>query len=300
MNIANYELLLKKTAERYCFRKINCDLDPRGTIESDDRVCLLRHDIDFSPKNALEMARLEHKLNTVSTFTVLLSGLYYNPFENETKKILKQIACYGHEIGLHFDPTNYDIDSEEKLEIYVAREAKVLSDLLEVNISMFSFHNTTDFSMNCHAYEYGGLVNAYAKFFQDKVEYTSDSNGYWKFRTWEELLSEGQKIIQILTHPIWWQPQNNYPPFETVVNTVFDRGESAIAYYNSLFGGQTKKLNRSALTEWTQETDQSNAADILNKYAKFPALLELMGKGFSDDSNSNLKVVAKKFIDTWT
>ncbi|MBT5472513.1 MAG: hypothetical protein HOK41_18055, partial [Nitrospina sp.] len=61
MNIANYELLLKKTAERYRFRKINSDLDPNAISESDEFVCFLRHDIDFSPRNALEVARLEHK-----------------------------------------------------------------------------------------------------------------------------------------------------------------------------------------------------------------------------------------------
>ena len=99
---------------------------------------------------------------------------------------------------------------------------------------------------------------------------------------------------------IWWQPKNNYPPFETVVKAIVERGDSAISDYNKLFDGQAVKLNRSALTEWTQETDQCNKVDILSAYAKSPGLLDLMRKGFNDDSNSDLKVVAKRFIAAWT
>ena len=46
-------------------------------------------EIRLSPKNAVRMARLEQKHGVQSTYTILLSGQFYNPFEEFSKFIWK-------------------------------------------------------------------------------------------------------------------------------------------------------------------------------------------------------------------
>ena len=53
MNLEMYEALLKETAAKYSFSKINNDLNTTEVLRQKSPVCFLRHDIDFSPKNGL-------------------------------------------------------------------------------------------------------------------------------------------------------------------------------------------------------------------------------------------------------
>jgi hypothetical protein len=298
MDLNLYEKLLTKTSQEYLFAKICGDLNTAELKKSSKKVCFLRHDIDFDPINALRMARLEAETGAVSTYTVLLSGQYYNPFEKRIKDTLKELKNYGHEVGLHFDPTVYEIKNESELEKYIRQESEVLQDLLDLEVEMFSFHNTTDFSMSCRKEQYGGLVNVYSNFFHDEVQYTSDSNGHWRFRTWEELLSQSYKIIQVLTHPIWWQPNNELPPFETVVKCCLDRFRRNINDYNSMFDGQESRINKSALTHFLKNNDKQNTPLLLNEYSEFPGLIKfLFSEGWR--GNKQLIDIASRFWNKW-
>lgn len=62
-----------------------------------DSLCLIRHDVDRKPKNALIMAKLEKRMGITST--------YYFRSKNHTfiPEIIKQIHNYGHEIGYHYE-----------------------------------------------------------------------------------------------------------------------------------------------------------------------------------------------------
>ena len=294
MNLEIFEELLKETASQYDFETIKHGLDKIEIHKRKKPICFLRHDIDFSPQNALRMAQLEQKYGANSTYTVLLSGQYYNPFEKNIREILKKIKGCGHEIGLHFDPTVYNINEELSLNNYIEQEASALANLLETPISMFSFHNTTDFSMSCRAYQYGGLVNAYSNFFHNEVEYTSDSNGYWRFRSWKDLLLEKHKVIQILTHPIWWQPENNYPPFETVIKNITERADLCLSIYTELFRGQNLRINHSLLNETLLKNEKVNDPDILNLYAENSDLLECLRRGSIEKLATKLDEISKR------
>ena len=293
MNLKLYENMLKETAKYYNFGLINCSLDIVNIFEKSESTCFLRHDIDFSPLNALRMAELEYELGVQSTYTVLLSGQFYNPFEKENRKLLKQILGFGHEIGLHFDVSIYDIKKEDILINHLTKEASTLENLLETKISMFSFHNTTEFSMSCREFKYCGLINAYSDFFQDEVEYISDSNGYWRFRSWIELLQEKHKVIHILTHPIWWLPNNNYPPFETIMKIIIERTDLCISEYINIFEGQNLRTNYSYLTDLMAKHNKTNESEILNSYAKSPDLLRLLRTGNEDEFICKLNKISK-------
>lgn len=294
MNLELYEKLLKKTASKYSFAKINNTLNELELLQQDKPVCFLRHDIDFSPENAVRMAALEKQCGICSTYTVLLSGEYYNPFEKHVRKLIKEIKSCGHEVGLHFDPIVHDISDEASLVTYIKEEAFALEDLVAAPISMFSFHNTSEFTMNCRKREYGGLLNAYSNFFRKDVEYTSDSNGYWRFRSWDELLLENHKVIQVLTHPIWWYPKNEFPPFETVVNNLIKRFDFGLDKYLKNFSGQDVRVNMSFLNELLVELDKINDPKILGSYAKLNSLAENLRSNKNDELISRLHEIIRE------
>src|SRR5262245_60649661 len=54
-----------------------------GAAPLSGRYIVLRHDIDFAPGYALEMAELEHAAGIASTFFVLVDGQFYDPLESE-------------------------------------------------------------------------------------------------------------------------------------------------------------------------------------------------------------------------
>jgi len=294
MNLELYEVLLKKTASTYSFAKINSALNELELVQQDKPICFLRHDIDFSPVNAVRMAKLEKQYGICSTYTVLLSGGYYNPFEKHVRELIREIKSCGHEVGLHFDPTVHDISDEALLPARIKEEASALEDLIAAPVSMFSFHNTTDFSMSCRDREYGGLLNAYSNFFHNDVEYTSDSNGYWRFRSWDELLLENHKVIQVLTHPIWWCPKNEFPPFETVVKNLIERFDVALDEYLNNFSGQDNRINMSALGELLVSLNKINDPKILGSYAKLNSLAASLRSNKYDELISRLHEITKE------
>lgn len=294
MNLEIYEVLLKSTASQYAFETIDDGLDTVELLKQESPVCFLRHDIDFSPKNAARMAHLEMQHGVRSTYTVLLSGKFYSPFEKGVRETIHEIKNCGHEVGLHFDPTVHNITDEATMVDSIKKEASALADILEAPISMFSFHNTTDFSMSCRAHEYGGLVNAYSNFFHNDVEYTSDSNGYWRFRTWKELLLEKHKIIQVLTHPIWWQPKNEFPPLETVIKNIIERSDLMLNDYIDLFKDQEVRINQSLLNDFLIRKNKINDPDILNLYAKSSYLIECLRSSNFDELVTRLLKISEE------
>lgn len=70
--------------------------------------CLIRHDVDRKPKNALEMAKLENEIGVYATyyFRAKSSGFH--------KDIIKKIESLGHEIGYHYESLS-DFDGDMSL-----------------------------------------------------------------------------------------------------------------------------------------------------------------------------------------
>jgi len=60
-------------------------------------ICLIRHDVDRKPKNALKMAYLENKLGIKASYYFRIKKNSFNP------KIIKKISELGHEIGYHYE-----------------------------------------------------------------------------------------------------------------------------------------------------------------------------------------------------
>ena len=195
----NYRYLLRLARQTYTFRTYT-------NFNKEERFILWRHDVDFSMHTATKLAQIEFEEGMVATYFLHLHNPYYNLLEKEINRCVQSILALGHSIGLHFDIHYYDIHQEEDLEKRLKWEKSVLEEVFGQEICVFSFHRTTPFTMNCQKWQYAGMINTYAEYFQTQVGYCSDSNGYWRNHQLENVLSEAHdERLQVLTHPGWWQ-----------------------------------------------------------------------------------------------
>ena len=65
------------------------------------KIILLRHDVEFSPEKAYEIAKIENELGIKSTFFLRVHSNEYNIFSFKNMYIIDKIIKMGHEIGLH-------------------------------------------------------------------------------------------------------------------------------------------------------------------------------------------------------
>ena len=218
-SLKQYSKLLNKTISLY-------DVVGSEIFEKEvaipNKVCLLRHDIDRSPRQAEKIANIEAEQGVKAVYFVLINSDIYNPFETTQREALKNILGLGHSIGLHFDADWNKSDSSDSLEENLAWERQLLQDLLETEVNSFSFHNPSDFTNEFRAPKYSGMWNYYSDQIRENFVYISDSNGVWKERSLEQFLVEGHSRIHILTHPEWWGYEEIYPG-EIVARQISER-----------------------------------------------------------------------------
>jgi hypothetical protein len=196
----NYRNLILKTKKNYEFIFYN-DIEKNKTFNN----VVWRHDVDISVHKAFTLANIENEESVKSTFFIQLSSAYYNVFEEEIKILIKEILLLGHQIGVHIDPTVYDVNSTEEFEKFLSFEKDILEKLFNTKIYAFSFHNPLEAHLNLGTSEICGMVNTYSSYLQNNFEYCSDSCGYWRHKRLEDFLEKGYENIQVLTHPEWWQ-----------------------------------------------------------------------------------------------
>lgn len=220
----NYRMLLRLARKSYAFQDY-------ANLDRAARFVLWRHDVDFSVPGALKMARLEADEGERATYFLLLHSPYYNLLEGGTREAVREIVRLGHRIALHFEHGYYHIADREALSQRLTYEKAILEDTFGQPIRAFSFHMPTQASSLFRDCEYAGLLNAGAEFFHAEVGFCSDSNGYWRTRRLEDVLSlaEDQRL-QVLTHPVWWQDRP-MPPADRLARCIVDRASSMKDWY---------------------------------------------------------------------
>ena len=170
-----------------------------------DKSVILRHDVDYDIGKALEFAALEKDIGVNSTYFVLLTGNFYNLFSKVNLDKLHTISSFGHEIGLHFDETQYD--SLDNIELKIKQEIHVLEELLGMPVRTISMHRPSRYILDSDL-QIDGIVNSYGKDFFSDIKYLSDSRRNWKEPVEDIIISEQFKRLQILTHAFWYNEQN--------------------------------------------------------------------------------------------
>ena len=211
------------------------------------KIILWRHDVEFSPYIALEMAKIEARLGVKATYFFQTHAETYNLFERSISDIALEVKSLGHEIGLHFDShywnRGFRFNAEaqrrrecvgvERLEGCIEKDARYFEDCLEIRPRVFSFHCTDDFIKGCGAHDYGGLMNVYSDFFKTRFAYCADSTGFWRYERLEDRLrDEAIKHLQVLTHDAMWS-REVLSPRKRVFAAIEERAVKTREWYDA-------------------------------------------------------------------
>ena len=233
--IKHYVEILSTLKKRFEFTNYNF-LQPNGNH------VYMRHDVDFSPQRALRMAEIERNEGVTSTFFWHMHSEFYNLFDKDTFEIVKKIQSYGHDFGIHFDTHFYKIQTENEIEIALNKEKKIINLFFGITPTVFSFHNTNEFIMGCQKDTYSDLINTYSEYFQKKVKYCSDSNGYWRYDRMMDVVNDNNFTkIQLLTHPENWT-EETMSPYNRILRAINGRAVSNINFYNQLLTMAGRKI----------------------------------------------------------
>ncbi|NLE75866.1 MAG: hypothetical protein GX605_03820 [Chloroflexi bacterium] len=170
-----------------------------------ERLIIMRHDIDFLPRNALRFAEIESGFGVHACYFVRLHARQYNPFDLDTYRILKTIRDQGHEIGLHYEPEFAGLVGED-VRSMVRREKEALERVLDTPIVSAAAHNPTlggKLLARADLAELGIRYEAYDPAFTQEMKYISDSGARWREGCACGFLGRADRL-QVLTHPIWW------------------------------------------------------------------------------------------------
>jgi peptidoglycan/xylan/chitin deacetylase (PgdA/CDA1 family) len=184
----------------------------------------LRHDVDFSPRKALRIARIEADVGLQSTFLFLVTSPAYNPWFKPTREVIGAIRELGHEVGLHFSTHQYwsAEPDEAALRERVDAEFDVLSGLVDSPDRVLSFHRPPEWVFGR---SYDGFVSTYEPQFFSEVSYLSDSNMRWRdeppLPDDADDADDGTEALQVLTHPGLWGRTD--ASFEARLRSEIDR-----------------------------------------------------------------------------
>lgn len=205
-----------------------------NNYSEDNKIILLRHDIDADPSAALAIAELEYSCSIRSTFFFMVRSPLYNLFSRSCDKIVRDIIEMEHHIGLHFDAgyiCNQDIQSE------IDRQIEFLNNNFRIDISAVSFHQPDSGILNNEIKI--RQINTYDKIDMKGFFYISDTNMGWKKSTPIDLLNDGRyHRIQLLIHPLWWVDESlsTIDAWDKAIVRNFNREQQQIILTERAFG----------------------------------------------------------------
>jgi peptidoglycan/xylan/chitin deacetylase (PgdA/CDA1 family) len=195
---SSYENLLR------LFRKNGYYFSSYHSYNAYEKPVILRHDIDFDIGKAVILAELENSLGVCSTYFVLLTSSFYNVLASDSVRLIKRIHSLGHEIGLHFDETQYEITNDRvRFKECVDNEISIMQRALGITIRCLSMHRPSCFVLE-NDLEFEGLVNSYSKKFFQEFKYISDSRMNWRENIVEIVPSKKYEKLHLLIHPFWY------------------------------------------------------------------------------------------------
>ena len=169
------------------------------------KLIILRHDVDYSPKRDLAIAKIEKSLGLKSTFFVRVHGEHYHPFDRGSYPVFKEILQMGHEIGLHYEARTLSKFFQNNAIALFRKEKKILEEIFNIKIESASEHRDLrgkklPYKFFASKNQLGIKHETYEKDFQKF--YLADSSGRWSQGCLCQNLH--QKRIQLLTHPDLW------------------------------------------------------------------------------------------------
>jgi hypothetical protein len=231
------ELLVKLSHEKFIVLPLN---EMRKTFDDSKVIVGLRHDVDFNPFKALEMAKIEKLYGIRASYYFLATAEYYGKISNSIMVrspgigyLLKEIHNTGAEIGIHNDLltvlilNNIDpfLFNSEELKFYkslkipihgTAAHGSPLAKKTVPNYEVFSDFSKNDsvlyqdkkyplgrHSMKQYGFKYEAYSINYGTYFSESGGKWNDPEGFAGILKKIESSQPGDRI-QILVHPDWW------------------------------------------------------------------------------------------------
>ena len=219
-------------------------IDYSDVTDNTNSFAIVRHDVEFSPHRALDIAKIDKELGIKSSYFFQIRNNCYNSLSGENVNIIKKISNLGHHIGAHINTSQFN--SQNSLESFVVEDIETLSKYTNLNVDRFSFHRPKPYQLREYI-KINGYINAYDdKYFHyyDKIQpkklrvkYIADSNNNWKYGYPLNLNVDEVDKLQLLTHPFSWTRDglDNYDNFKSVI------GEKTKEMVNS-FNSETKSF----------------------------------------------------------
>jgi len=143
-----------------------------------ERVILLRHDVDARKENSLQFAKIQHEM--------CIEGTYYFRMVPESfdKKMIREIASMGHEIGYHYETMDKANGDVEKAYDLFCRELKQLREIVPVKTicmhgSPLSKYDNRDLWKHYDYRELGIIAEPYFDLEFSEVLYLTDTGRRW-------------------------------------------------------------------------------------------------------------------------
>jgi hypothetical protein len=171
--------------------------------DGDKSQIILRHDVDYSPALALEMAEIDTAYKIKSTFALLLSSPLYNPFTPTNIEIINEIKQLGHNIVLHHRVASGR--SADEIGQDIVREMQVMQAFFPYIQPVFVWHNPSQ-NASLSQIEVPNMANAYSTTFIETMHYISDSVLINRPKDFLAALVK-QKFIHMLLHPVIWMSE---------------------------------------------------------------------------------------------
>ena len=171
------------------------------TAPCSDNTVILRHDIDYDIKMAVDIAEINRELGVAATFFIMTDSQFYNIVSNGMGGLLEKISDSGQKIGLHYccHRGTFDIDDAE-------RKFMLLKSIIPQAERIIAWHNPDgSLSELNEKAEENGFISAYSENYFSPESYVSDSNlrnspaeicGFVQENT--------SRIVQLLIHPFNW------------------------------------------------------------------------------------------------
>lgn len=190
-----YRKFLKLLKQRYKIVPF-CEVSKK-----EDSFLILRHDVDASLDAALKLAKMENSLGVRATYFVLFSHKLYNLLQKDDLNVLRKIAEFGHEIGLHYDVAAHEAYGRD-LKKTLENEIILLEHLLDKRISSIACHNVSIMSGEDPFRNARNYINVYDP--ELCKNYVSDSCRAWYLEHLAQLLAFKYEKVQLLIHPFLW------------------------------------------------------------------------------------------------
>jgi hypothetical protein len=146
------------------------------------RVVILRHDVDLSLEAAVTLAEVEAEEGAWSTWFLMTRSVFYNLASTEGERAIARLRELGHRVGHHAVWPNVDLD--DRFDAVVA------------------WHNPDPEYMTAPI---DRATNVMSAPWFEPAHYRSDSNQRWRQGCPHEQLARGElEWLQLLVHPEIW------------------------------------------------------------------------------------------------